>query len=294
MAKLNFAESLKRLFGIHSETDDAFFEDLTDSLIEGDIGVKTALEIGEQLKKKCRAGNIFGRERIEEELLLLLSPFVREIALAPESGKVTIYLVLGVNGVGKTTSTAKMAVYFTKRFPQPVVLAAADTFRAAAIEQLQYHGEKTGVRVVAHKHGGDPGAVVFDAAEAVRAQGGGLVIVDTAGRLHNKDNLVRELQKIDRIASAKADPGCYRKLLVLDATTGQNGLRQAEVFHEAVGLDAIILTKYDSTARGGIAISAGKELSLPVAFVGTGETYADFAPFVREAYLAEFVGKKER
>ncbi len=294
MAKLNFADSLKRLFGLHPETDDIFFEDLTDSLIEGDIGVKTALEIGERLQKKCRADHITSRDMIEEELLSLLSPFVKEITLNPEAGKVTIYLVLGVNGVGKTTSTAKMAVHFRKLSTHPVVLAAADTFRAAAIEQLQYHGEKTGVRVVAHQHGGDPGAVVFDAAEAVRAQGGGLVIVDTAGRLHNKDNLVRELQKIDRIAAAKADLGCYKKLLVLDATTGQNGLRQAEVFHEAVGLDAIILTKYDSTARGGIAISAGKELSLPVAFVGTGETYADFVPFVRDTYLAEFVGKKER
>lgn len=294
MAKLNFAESLKRLFGLHAGTDDEFFEDLTDSLIEGDIGVKTALGIGEQLKKKCRAGHPGGREQIEDELLALLAPLVTEITLVPEAGKVTIYLVLGVNGVGKTTSAAKMAVHYRRLLTQPVVLAAADTFRAAAIEQLQYHGEKTGVRVVAHKHGGDPGAVVFDAAEAVRAQGGGLVIVDTAGRLHNKDNLVRELQKIDRIAAAKADPGCYKKILVLDATTGQNGLRQAEVFHEAVGLDAIILTKYDSTARGGIAISAGKELKLPVAFVGTGETYADFAAFDRDRYLAEFVGKKER
>ncbi len=294
MAKLNFAESLKRLFGLHAGTDDEFFEDLTDSLIEGDIGVKTALGIGEQLQKKCRAAHLGGREQIEEELLALLAPLVNGITLAPEAGKVTVYLVLGVNGVGKTTSAAKMAVYYRKLLTQPVVLAAADTFRAAAIEQLQYHGEKTGVRVVAHKHGGDPGAVVFDAAEAVRSQGGGLVIVDTAGRLHNKDNLVRELQKIDRIAASKADPGCYKKILVLDATTGQNGLRQAEVFHEAVGLDAIILTKYDSTARGGIAISAGKELNLPVAFVGTGETYADFAPFDRDRYLAEFVGKKER
>lgn len=292
MAKLNFADSLKKLFGLHSGTDEAFFEDLTDSLIEGDIGVKTALEIGELLQKKCRTGHIVEREQIAEELLALLAPYVGEIVLTPEAGKVNIYLVLGVNGVGKTTTAAKMAAHYKKTADIPVVLAAADTFRAAAIEQLQFHGERTGVRVVAHLHGADPGAVVFDAAEAVRAQGGGLVIVDTAGRLHNKDNLVRELQKIDRIAASKADPGCYKKLLVLDATTGQNGLRQAEVFHEAVGLDAVILTKYDSTARGGIAVTAGKELSLPVAFVGTGETYADFSLFSRDRYLAEFVGKK--
>jgi len=174
----------------------------------------------------------------------------------------------------------------------PVILAAADTFRAAAIEQLKFHGDRTGIRVVAHQNGSDPGAVIFDAADSVRAQGGGLVIADTAGRLHNKDNLVRELQKIDRIAQSKADPDCYRKILVLDATTGQNGMRQAEVFHEAVGVDAIILTKYDSTARGGIAISVGKELGLPVAFIGTGEKYEDFMLFNNDIYLAEFTGKK--
>jgi len=290
MAKFSFAENLKRLFGNHSGTEDSFFEELTDSLIEGDIGVKTALDIGEQLEKKCKSLGISGRMRIMDELLVLLSPFVKEISLIPEKSKVSIYLVLGVNGVGKTTSCAKMAVYYKKMMNEPVVLAAGDTFRAAAIEQLQYHGKKADIRVIAHQHGADPGAVVFDAAESLRAQGGGLVIVDTAGRLHNKDNLVRELQKIDRIASSKADPFCYKKLLVLDATTGQNGLRQAEVFNESVGVDAIILTKYDSTARGGIAITAGKELGLPVAFVGTGETYADFEIFERNSYLADFMG----
>lgn len=292
MAKLNFASSLKRLFGVHPKTDDSFFESLTDSLIEGDIGVKTALEIGESLQKRCSSLGLASEDSILAELYSLLSPFVVEIDLVPEENKVSLYMMLGVNGVGKTTSAAKMAAYYKKTGALNVILAAADTFRAAAIEQLQYHGEKTGVRVVAHKHGADPGAVVFDASEAVRAHGGGLVIIDTAGRLHNKDNLVRELQKIDRIASSKADPSCYKKILVLDSTTGQNGLRQAEVFHEAVGIDAIMLTKYDSSARGGIAITAGKELGLPVAFVGTGETYADFQPFRRDSYLSEFTGIK--
>lgn len=293
MAKLTFAESLKKLFGSTVRSDDNFFENLTDSLIEGDIGVKTALDIGERLEKKCHAEGIRG-ERIRDTLLEMLAPFVKSIELSPEKGKVSVYLVLGVNGVGKTTSAAKMAAFYRTKMTDSVVLAAADTFRAAAIEQLQYHGEKTGIRVIAHKNGADPGAVVFDASDSVRAQGGGLVIVDTAGRLHNKDNLVRELQKIDRIALAKADEGCYKKFLVLDATTGQNGLRQAEVFHESVGIDAIILTKYDSSARGGIAITAGKELGLPVAFVGTGETYADFQVFNRDTYLAEFMGIQER
>lgn len=290
MARLNFAENLKRLFGIHRETDDSFFEDLADSLIEGDLGAKTAFDIVGQLEKTCRTQGIAESGKILEELVRILSPFAKEITLEPAAGKVSIFMVLGVNGVGKTTSVAKMGVWFKNHGSGEIVLAASDTFRAAAIEQLKYHGERTGIRVVAHQHGSDPGAVVFDAADSVRATGGGLVIADTAGRLHNKENLVRELQKIDRIAASKADPDCYRKILVLDATTGQNGMRQAEVFHESVGVDAIILTKYDSTARGGIALSCGKELGIPVAFVGTGEKYGDFMPFDRNVYLSEFVG----
>lgn len=293
MAKLSFAESLKKLFGGHAKTGDDFYEDLADSLIEGDLGAKTALEISDTLQKQFGDSGKANHEDIIKALVALLDSWVRDISLEPAEGKTSIYLVLGVNGVGKTTSAGKMALWYKSSSRMPVVLAAADTFRAAAIEQLKMHGDRTGVRVVAHQHGADPGAVVFDAAEAVRSQGGGLVIVDTAGRLHNKENLVRELQKIDRIACSKADPECYKKILVLDATTGQNGLRQAEVFNEAVGVDAIILTKYDSTARGGIAISAGKELGIPVAFVGTGETYADFSAFDRKAYLADFTGKKD-
>jgi len=292
MARLSFADNLKHLFGLHTKTDESFFEELTDTLIEGDIGAKTAFEIVESLEKECKNRGIADHDKILDALMDLLAPYAQEINLMPETGKVSIYLLLGVNGVGKTTSAAKMAVWFRKKMSDPVILAAADTFRAAAIEQLKFHGERTDVRVVAHQNGSDPGAVIFDAADSIRAQGGGLVIADTAGRLHNKDNLVRELQKIDRIAQSKADPACYKKILVLDATTGQNGMRQAEVFHEAVGVDAIILTKYDSTARGGIAISIGKELGLPIAFVGTGEKYDDFMLFDNDVYLAEFTGKK--
>ncbi len=293
MARLSFAGSLKRLLGRTQKTDDSFYEDLADSLIEGDLGAKTAFEVSETLQRRFGNFDAADRPRVLQGLLEILSPWTRGIDLVPVSGKTSVYLVLGVNGVGKTTTAGKMALWYRERSSMNVVLAAADTFRAAAIDQLKMHGERTGVRVVAHQHGSDPGAVVFDAAESVRAQGGGLVIADTAGRLHNKENLVRELQKIDRIAAAKADEGCYKKVLVLDATTGQNGLRQAEVFHESIGVDAIVLTKYDSTARGGIAIACGKELGIPVAFVGTGETYADFAPFSSESYLREFTGQAD-
>lgn len=292
MARLGFAESLKRLFSAHEKMDEGFFEELADRLVEGDLGAKTSFEIVEDLERSCRAEGIADRAEIVRRLESRLSPWIRETRISPAAGSVSVYLVLGVNGVGKTTSVAKMAAWYKERGNEPVILAAADTFRAAAIEQLQLHGERTGTRVIAHQHGSDPGAVVFSACDAARAQGGALVIADTAGRLHNKENLVRELQKIDRIAASRADEGCYRKFLVLDATTGQNALRQAESFHSAVGVDAVVLTKYDSTASGGIAVSVGKELGLPVAFLGTGEGYGDFVAFNAGDYLADLLGTR--
>jgi fused signal recognition particle receptor len=197
--------------------------------------------------------------------------------------------VLGVNGVGKTTTIAKLASFY-KPLVKNLVIAASDTFRAAAIDQLKIHGERLTVHVVAHQSGADPSAVIFDASESIASRGGGLVLADTAGRLHNKENLVHELQKIDRVAESKADNGCYKKILVLDATTGQNALRQAEVFHEAVGIDALVLTKYDSSAKGGALFSIGKELNLPVFRVCFGEQYNDIGAFNPEAYAHEFLG----
>lgn len=291
MGLQNFSIKLKRLFGLNSTINEEFFEELTDALIEGDLGPKIAYELTEELEKNCKVKGLLDHALIFDELISLMKPWAKEIKLEPEEHKVSIYLILGVNGVGKTTSVAKMGVWYKDIKKIPVILAAADTFRAAAIDQLKIHGEKTGLRVVAHQHGSDPASVVFDAAEAARTQGGGLVIADTAGRLHNKENLIKELQKIDRIALSKADQNCYKKILVLDATTGQNGIRQAEVFNEAVGIDAIILTKYDSSAKGGIALAAGKELLLPIAFVGTGEKWSDFSPFSATEYLNEFTGK---
>jgi len=289
MAKKTFSENLKSLFGKHTQIDESFFEDMEDSLIEGDLGARTAVDVVDELRSVCRSRGITDRDGIVAALMELLSPWVREYRLEIPEDKLSIVMVFGVNGVGKTTTVAKMANYFKRQGVDPVILAAADTFRAAAIEQLKYHGEKTGCRVIAHQHGADPGAVVYSASEAARSSGGALVLADTAGRLHNKENLVRELQKIDKIGSLRADPECYTKILVLDATTGLNGLRQAEVFHEQIGIDALVLTKYDSTARGGTIISAGRELGLPVAFIGTGETYADLQVFDGQRYLEEFL-----
>ena len=290
MVKRSFAEGLKKLFGIYSKLDDSFFESVTDTLVEGDIGAQFAFEIEDLLRSECQKRKIEQQEQVLQVLYDILLPFLPCASFMPEKDKTSVYLLLGVNGVGKTTTAAKLTEYYKPRFEAPIILAAADTFRAAAIEQLEYHGKQLDVRVIAHQYGGDPGAVIFDAAQAVRAQGGGLVIADTAGRLHNKENLVRELQKINKIAESKTDEGCYKKILVLDVTAGQSGFRQAEVFHEAVGVDAVILTKYDSTAKGGIALSVGRQLNLPIIFTGTGEKYGDFVPFNADTYLKEFIG----
>ena len=290
MAKKTFGEKLKSLFGIHSALDDDFYDDLTDALVEGDIGAKNAVEIMDTLQDTCRQKKLNSQEEVVSALKEILLANVKTENLVPEKNKVNVYMLLGVNGVGKTTSAAKLAKWYAER-DNNVILAAADTFRAAAVDQLALHGEKLGIRVVKHQMGSDPSAVVFDAGEACRASGGGIVLADTAGRLHNKENLVNELKKIDRVARSKADEGCYKKILVVDSTTGQNALRQAEVFHEAVGVDALVLTKYDSTAKGGGIISIGRELGIPVAFVCTGEHYEDIALMESESYIKEFLGE---
>ena len=288
--KKSFGEKLKALFSKGSSLNDDFYDELTDMLVEGDIGAKTAFEVVDELQSICSKEKINDQDAIVQKLKELLLRDVKAVELKPEDGKQNVWMMLGVNGVGKTTSAAKLADYFKNNGIENVVLASADTFRAAAIEQLAMHGERLDVRVVSHQHGSDPSAVVFDAADALRAAGPGVVIADTAGRLHNKENLVRELQKIDRTCSLKADEGCYKKILVIDATTGQNALRQAEVFNEAVKIDAIIMTKYDSTAKGGVAVSIGRELGLPVAFVCTGEGYKDIGAFNAEEYINDFLG----
>ena len=288
MAKISFAQKLKNLFG-GKKLDSEFFDDLTDALVEGDIGAKMAYEITGELEDLCREKKLHEEAEMKAELKKMLLSYVQPVSLVPEKGKVNVFMLLGVNGVGKTTTAAKIANYF-KGAGENVILAASDTFRAAAEEQLEMHGQNLGIRVIAHQHGTDPSSVVFDAGEAAKAMGGAVVIADTAGRLHNKENLVRELQKIDRVASSKADSGCYKKLLVIDSTTGQNAVRQAEVFSQSIGVDGIVLTKYDSTAKGGMAFTIGKELGIPVRFVCTGEKYGDISLFNRETYVDEFLG----
>ncbi|MGI5172248.1 signal recognition particle-docking protein FtsY [Treponema sp. OMZ 840] len=284
-----FITKIKQLFSKNDINDD-FFDDLADMLVEGDIGAKTAFGLTEELEQRCKTSKIRDLSAIRNQLVELLAESAKSVVLEPDPALINIYMILGVNGTGKTTSVAKMADFYQKKGFSNLIMAASDTFRAAAIEQLCFHGEQLGIRVVSHKHGGDPAAVVFDAAEALGAKGGGLVLADTAGRLHNKENLIHELQKIDRIASAKASAGAYKKILVLDSTTGQNALRQAEVFHDAIGIDAVFLTKHDSSAKGGSAFSLGRELGIPIAFIGSGETYADIKLFDSKRYAYDFLG----
>jgi len=281
MKKLGFGARLASFFGFRKTLDEKFFEDLEDMLIEGDFGARNAYNISEMVQDS--------KPKTEEEFLQLvrnaLDDKVKGIELVPDPSKLTVYLVLGVNGVGKTTSIAKMATYY-KNKNYNVVMAAADTFRAAAIDQLELHSKRTGVRIVRQNNGSDPGAVIYDAITSAQAKGDNLILCDTAGRMHNKENLMKELQKIDKIIRARVEPENYKKILVIDATTGQNAVSQAELFNQAIGLDALILTKYDSMAKGG----AIAQIGIPVAFVGTGEHYEDLEVFDRDTFLSSLAG----
>jgi len=289
MGKMGFADRLKALF-VRGGEDEDFFDDLADSLVEGDLGAAEAFSVVDRLKAVCRAERISGEAAVKERLASLLRADLLVADVSSGGSELDIMLLLGVNGVGKTTTAAKLASLYRARDARKPLLAAADTFRAAAIDQLKIHGDRLGLQVVAHKHGGDPAAVVYDAIEAARARGCDLIVADTAGRMHTKAGLIEELKKIDRVVESKASRARYRKFLVLDSTTGRNAFAQAETFGEAVRLDGVVLTKYDSSARGGAAFGVCGKLKLPIAFVCTGEGYGDIAPFDADSYVREFVG----
>ncbi len=284
------SSKLKELFG-RRQASEQFFDELEDVLIESDLGATVAFEVVDELRAEARRAQLSSKEELAAALGERLRPYLRRVELPLTADQLNVFLVLGVNGVGKTTTIAKLAQYYREHGAgEGVALAAGDTFRAAAVEQLSLHGQKLGLRVVSQASGADPGAVIYDTIESAKTRGECLVLADTAGRMHTKANLVAELGKVDRIVRSRSPECNYKKLLVVDATTGQNGLRQAEIFHEAVGVDAIILAKYDSTARGGILVSVAKNLGLGCAFLGTGEKLSDLEPFDPESYLTELVG----
>ena len=268
-----------------ARVEDTVWDELEELLIAADVGVATTQKLIEMVKQRVKTEKLNEatqvRAALEEEMVSLLTVESRAAAV---SNSVSLYaiLVVGVNGSGKTTSIAKLANNF-KNEGKKVILAAADTFRAAAIDQLKRWGERVGVEVVAHQPGGDPGAVVYDAIQAAQNRRVQVVIIDTAGRLHTKFNLMEELKKIKRVVSKYEMP--QEVLLVIDATTGQNGLTQARHFTEAVGVNGIFLAKLDGTAKGGIVLSVCDELKIPITYIGTGEQLGDMAPFDANTFV---------
>lgn len=286
--KKKLGSRLRELFSLGSALSEEFFEELEDLLIEADLGTQVTMELSDQLRA---APGIRTRDQLLEKLRELLLQDLKAADLALERDRLNVVLVLGVNGVGKTTNLAKLAHLYQHEWPEAgIVLAAGDTFRAAAVEQLSLHAERLGLRIVRQGTGADAGAVVYDALSSARSRGDRLVFADTAGRMHNRANLVRELEKIHGIIRKLAgDDVVYRKVLVLDGTTGQNALQQAELFHQAVGVDAVLLAKYDSTARGGILVPLQRSPGLSCGWLGTGERYTDLRPFSPPEYVNELL-----
>ena len=278
--------------------DDDLYEELEMLLIQADVGWDVSQKLVRDLQDRVRQGNVtdplLAREILREEMISLLEGASRNRKVKIlQRGVPFVIMVVGVNGVGKTTSIAKLAAYH-KGFGRSVLIAAGDTFRAAAIDQLKIWGERVGVPVIAHEQGADPGAIVFDAMQAAHARGVDVLIIDTAGRLHTKHNLMAELTKLRRIMQKTVPEAPQETILVIDATTGQNGLVQAKEFSDAVEISDILIAKLDGTAKGGIAFSVAKELGTPISYVGTGEKATDLAEFRPDTYVDSlFFGEGE-
>ncbi len=286
--KKTLGTRLRELFSLPGALSDEFYEELEDLLIESDLGTQVTMELSDHLRS---TGGLKTKEDLIAALKTELLANLETAELGLDRSRLNVVLVLGVNGVGKTTNLAKLAHRYQQEWPgEGIVLAAGDTFRAAAVEQLSLHGERLGLRIVKQATGSDAGAVIYDAVDSARSRGDRLVLADTAGRMHNRANLVRELEKIHGIIRRLAgDDVVYRKILVVDGTTGQNAMQQAELFHQAVGVDAVLLAKYDSTARGGILVPMHRRLGLACGWLGTGERYNDLHRFVPEDYVDELL-----
>jgi len=290
MTHTEFLDRLDAAVAGRGVIDEETLEHLEESLIGTDLGVETSLELIERVKRDVRehaAGDVLRlRQMLVDEMSILLLDAPRP---SLPTGGPLITLMVGVNGVGKTTSVAKLAHWSMQR-GESVLIAAADTFRAAAVEQLSLWGERLGVDVIKQASGADPGAVVFDAIQAARARGVDHVIVDTAGRLHNKEHLMAELSKIKRIIDRQAGDWQHWTLLVLDATTGQNAVTQAREFIKAVDVDGVLLAKIDGTAKGGVTVAIARELRLPVVFLGVGEGAEDLIEFRPREFARALLG----
>ena len=274
------------LFGAE-RIDRDFYDGLEEALIVADAGMEVAESLLDELRERVSAQKLNTRDEARQALTEILSDFMRAEGPMMDDGR-CVLLIVGVNGVGKTTTVGKLAHRYKEAGRDPL-MAAADTFRAAAAEQLTVWSERAGVPMIKHAEGADPAAVVFDAAASFKARGRDVLICDTAGRLHNKKNLMDELAKIRRVIDRELPGVAVESLLVLDATTGQNAIQQAKAFSEATGLTGVIITKLDGTAKGGVAVAVKKELSLPVRFVGVGEGMDDLLPFDPDGYAEAMI-----
>lgn len=283
----NLAERIEDVVAIGKEIDRSTLDDLEATLIGADLGTTTTHEVLQKLRDKADRKQIKDvgelKRLLKEELLAILNSTTSR-PLTKVEGTPEVILVVGVNGTGKTTTIGKLAQVFRSQ-GKTVLLCAADTFRAAAIEQLEIWGQRTGTEVIKTKAGGDPAAVLFDALQAATTRKTDYVIVDTAGRLHNKQNLMMELEKMNRTADRIVPGAPHETLLVMDATTGQNGLQQARQFTQSAGVTGIVLTKLDGTAKGGVVVAISRELGLPVRFVGVGEKIGDLLPFDAKEFV---------
>ena len=273
------------------DIDDDTWEDLEALLIQGDVGVGTSLALIERLRKRVSAEGIFRTADLQTALREELRALLPEGEPLNLDWPLAVLLIVGVNGSGKTTSIGKLAAHFKRERRSKVVLAAADTFRAAAMDQLAVWGQRVDTPVITGPEGGDPSSVAYDAIQYAEARKADMVIVDTAGRLHTQHNLMAELEKIQRVIAKRVAWAPHETFLVLDANTGQNGLIQAQQFLNAVKISGIILAKLDGSAKGGMVLSIGHQLGLPVRFVGTGEHVDDFMPFDREAFVQGLLGQ---
>ena len=273
------SEQVNSVFSAFVSVDEELFESLEEALIMADLGMETAVTLIDELRDRVKKKFITDTEAVKEELYSVITDALCAVdsSMNTETSP-SVILVIGVNGVGKTTSIGKMAAYY-KSQGKKVLLAAADTFRAAAIDQLDIWAQRSGCDIIKHNEGSDPAAVVFDACNAAKARGADILICDTAGRLHNKKNLMAELEKINRVISRELPDASRENLIVLDATTGQNAVSQAKLFSEVSEISGIILTKLDGTAKGGIVISIANEQNIPVKFVGVGEGIDDLQIF---------------